>query len=168
VIGLYNTRWLDRPVFGGTTAGDIAVQADGTYVGDDQPVLSRVNADSTMRVDVPGRAAGADTLPGVIKAAADAVANNPSTITASIGALASSLDQVLQALGDVGARAGRLEKAQTQLFSDELDFTSRISQNEDADLPETIMHLEAQKVGYQAALGTAAKILQTSLLDYLR
>ena len=30
VVDLYNTRWLGRPVFGGTTAGDVAVQPDGT------------------------------------------------------------------------------------------------------------------------------------------
>lgn len=96
------------------------------------------------------------------------MANNPGGISTSIGDLANSLNTVLRGLGDVGARAGRLETAKARLISDELDFTSRISENEDADLPETIMQLEAQKVGYQAALATAAKILQTSLVDYLR
>jgi flagellar hook-associated protein 3 FlgL len=168
VVGLYNTSWLGRPVFGGTVAGSVAVQPNGTYVGNDQQILSRINADTTLRVDVSGIAAGADTLPGVISAAANDVENNLGAIGTSIDALASSLNKVLQSLGDVGARAGRLETAQAKLTSDELDFTSRISENEDADLPETIMQLEAQKVGYQAALGTAAKILQTSLLDYLR
>lgn len=168
VIDLYNTRWLGRPVFGGTVAGDSAVLPDGTYVGDDQQILSRINADSTLRVDVSGTAAGAGTLPGIIAAAADNVVNNISAVGTSIDDLASSLSKVLETLGDVGARAGRLETAKARLTSDELDFTSRISENEDADLPETIMQLEAQKVGYQAALATAANIMQTSLVDYLK
>ena len=168
VIGLYNTRWLDRPVFGGTAAGSVALLPDGTYVGDDEPVLSRINADTVLRVDVSGIAAGADTLPDVIAAAADNVVNDPSNIGSSIEALAGSLNKVLEALGDVGARAGRLDTAKARLQSDELDFTSRISENEEADLPLTIMNLEAQKVGYQAALATAANILQTSLVDYLK
>lgn len=168
VISLYNTRWLDRPVFGGTVAGDVALEPDGTYIGDDQPVFSRINADTVLRVDVSGVAAGADTLPDVLAAAIDNVLNDSSNIGASIEALSESLNKVLETLGDVGARAGRLETAQARLQSDELDFTSRISENEDADLPLTIMNLEAQKVGYQAALATAANILQTSLVDYLR
>ena len=30
------------------------------------------------------------------------------------------------------------------------------------------MNLQAQQVGYQSALGASAKILQTSLLDFLK
>lgn len=168
VIDLYNTKWLGRPVFGGTVAGSIAVQPDGTYIGDENPVLSRVNADTVMRVDVSGTAAGADFVPGAITAAAAAVVANGSTATTSLTDLQTGLDRVLQALGDVGARAQRLDTAQNKLTGEELDFTSRISENEDADLPETILNLESQKVGYQAALATAANILQTSLVDYLR
>lgn len=168
VIDLYNARWLGRPVFGGTVAGDVAVQPDGTYIGDENPVMSRINADSTLRVDVSGVAAGADFVPGAILAAADTVVNNLSDTATSITNLGTALNKVLQTLGDVGARSSRLETIQSRLQSDELDFTSRISQNEDADLPETIMNLEAQKVGYQAALSTAANILQTSLVDYLK
>src|SRR4051794_5491977 len=55
VVDLYNTRWLGRPVFGGTVAGDVAVQPDGTYLGNDLPVVSRINADTTIRVDVSGQ-----------------------------------------------------------------------------------------------------------------
>ena len=47
-------------------------------------------------------------------------------------------------------------------------FTSRISENEEIDLPLTIMNLESQKVAYQAALGAASKIMQSSLVDFLR
>ena len=54
------------------------------------------------------------------------------------------------------------------LDNEQLDFTSRISENEDIDMPKTIMDLEAQKVGYQAALGAASKVLQVSLLDFLK
>src|SRR3954452_7704418 len=33
LIGYANTKYLGRPVFGGTTAGDAAYDASGTYVG---------------------------------------------------------------------------------------------------------------------------------------
>jgi flagellar hook-associated protein 3 FlgL len=75
---------------------------------------------------------------------------------------------VLSALGDVGARSARLETTKANLDTETLDFTARISENEDVDLPKSIMELSAQQAGYEAALGAAAKILQVSLMDFLR
>jgi flagellar hook-associated protein 3 FlgL len=76
--------------------------------------------------------------------------------------------KVLQALGDVGARQSRIDSAKANVDAERLDLTARISQNEEIDLPEAIMKLQSQQVAYQSALGASAKILQTSLLDYLR
>ena len=36
------------------------------------------------------------------------------------------------------------------------------------DLPATIVQLQSQEVAYQAALGATAKVLQPSLMDFLR
>jgi len=52
--------------------------------------------------------------------------------------------------------------------SHRLDLTSRISINEDVDMPQAMMNLSAQQVGYQAALQSAAKIQQVSLVDFLK
>jgi flagellar hook-associated protein 3 FlgL len=74
----------------------------------------------------------------------------------------------MQTLGDVGARAARVDSTKTNVDAHRLDLTARISENEDVDLPATIMNLQAQQVAYQSALGASAKILQTSLVDFLR
>jgi flagellar hook-associated protein 3 FlgL len=71
-------------------------------------------------------------------------------------------------VAEIGARAARLERAQ-QINSDQaIALSSRLAQTEDIDLPETIMKLQMQQVGYQAALAATAKVLQPSLLDFLR
>ncbi|MFN8074006.1 MAG: flagellin [Kineosporiaceae bacterium] len=168
VVDLYNTRWLGRPVFGGTVAGSVAIDAAQNYVGDERPVVSRISRDAVLRIDVPGTTAGADTLPDVIDQLADDVVNNRANLGTDLTALDGELTKVLRALGDVGARASRLDSTKAHVDMERLDFTARISENEDVDLPETIMNLESQKVAYQAALGSAAKVLQVSLLDYLR
>jgi flagellar hook-associated protein 3 FlgL len=168
VIDAYNTRWLERPVFGGTVQGLDAVDSSGAYLGDDLPILSRISRDVTLRVDVVGSASGADVLPGLLaQAAADITANSPS-VAADQDALDAALTTVLTALGDVGARAAQLETTKQAVENEHLDFTARISENEDVDLPKAIMDLQASQVAYQTALGAAGKILQTSLLDYLR
>src|SRR5919107_1980038 len=54
LIGYANTKYLDRPVFGGSTAGDAAYLADGTYVGDKDPMTRTVGADTRIPVSAIG------------------------------------------------------------------------------------------------------------------
>ncbi len=49
-----------------------------------------------------------------------------------------------------------------------MDLTSRLTDVEDVDMPSTIVALQTQQVAYQAALGATAKVVQPSLLDFLR
>jgi flagellar hook-associated protein 3 FlgL len=168
VIDLYNTTYLDRPIFGGTITGQTTVDNTGTYLGDNQPVEVRISQDAVVRVDVTGTAAGADTLPGVLSQVAANV-NSPTGATdTDLAALDSALSLVAQALGDVGARAARVNQTHDLVDAHRLDLTSRISVHEDIDMPEAMMNLSAQQVGYQAALQSAAKIQQTSLVDFLK
>lgn len=169
VIDTYNARWIDRPVFGGTAPGSVAVDANtGQYVGDDAQVIARVSRDVTMRIDVKGTDAGADLLPDLLTRAADNVVNDLPSIQGNQDEMAAVLSTVLKALGDIGARTSQLETSQNAVDGERLDFTSRISENEDVDLPLTIMNLQSAQIAYQASLGAAAKVMQTSLMDFLR
>ena len=47
-------------------------------------------------------------------------------------------------------------------------LTQQLAETENIDLPNTIMRLEMQKVGYETALAATAKVIQPSLMDYLR
>lgn len=169
VIDQYNTQWLGRPVFGGTVAGEVAIdKATGAYVGNDAPVEARISREALMRIDTPGSVAGADSVPDVLRQAIDQVINNPGGLSTDIEAMDGALDTVLSALGDVGARGARLETSRQHVEFEIQDFSSRISEYEDADLAETMMKLQAQQVAYQAAIGSASKVMQTSLMDFLR
>jgi len=49
-----------------------------------------------------------------------------------------------------------------------LTLRSQLSDVEDIDLPNTIMELNLQQTAYQAALAATARVVQPSLLDFLR
>jgi flagellar hook-associated protein 3 FlgL len=169
VMDLYNTRYLDRPVFAGTAAELVTVDSNGTYVGNDGEVVVRISRDSTVRVDVKGTAIAADTVPDLLEQIAAAIAVGDNTgVQTGLDDLDAALSLVQQALGDVGARSSRVENTRSLVDSARLDLTTKISENEDVDLPLTIMNLQAQQVAYQSALGAAAKITQVSLVDFLR
>jgi flagellar hook-associated protein 3 FlgL len=168
IVDAYNTRWLGRPVFGGTVVGSVAIDESGGYVGNDQPVLARIARDVAIRTDVSGTAAGASVLPDLLTRAAANVALGSEDMAADQDELDAVLGTILNTLGDVGARANQIDGTKQRVEGEQLDLRARISQNEDVDLPKAILDLQSSQVAYQAALGAAGKILQTSLMDYLR
>ena len=49
-----------------------------------------------------------------------------------------------------------------------LNVSKTLSDVEDIDLPQTITELQLQQTAYQAALAAGARVMQPSLLDFLR
>jgi flagellar hook-associated protein 3 FlgL len=171
VIGLANTRYLDRPVFGGTTSGAVAYDPSGAYVGDSGSVSRTVAAGDPMRVDVagPGVFGSADTgLLGVLSDIATHLTGDPAALATDLDALDDALAQVSTALADVGARAARIEQAAQAAQRTGDTLRAQLSDVEDIDLPKTLIDLSLQQTAYQAALGAAGRVVQTSLLDFLR
>lgn len=77
-------------------------------------------------------------------------------------------DKINRAISDLGSREVRLNLAETRLSTQTDDFTELMSNNEDADLVETIVEFNAQQVLYNASLMAASKVVQNTLLDFLR
>jgi len=168
ITSLYNTTYLDRPIFGGSVQGQAALDPTGAYIGDNAPVTARISRDAVVRTDVTGPEAAADVLPALLTQISADINSTTGATSADFTQLDAAMSTVQQALGDIGARQSRVDATKSIVDSQQLDFTSRISAVEDIDMPKTIMNLQAQQIGYQAALGSAAKMLQTSLVDYLK
>ncbi|WP_027357096.1 flagellar hook-associated protein FlgL [Desulfofundulus thermocisternus] len=93
---------------------------------------------------------------------------NVAGINDSIGALNAQLDHILRYRVQVGARTSHFESVRSQLQDQEVRLTQVLSNLEDADVARVAVDLSRQQLAYQAALAAGAKILETSLLDYLR
>jgi flagellin-like hook-associated protein FlgL len=70
-------------------------------------------------------------------------------------------------VAEQGAVQTRIETSQSQQAAVSQNLDSLVSDETSADLPSTIVRLNQAQTAYQAALQSAAKIMQTSLLDYL-
>lgn len=77
-------------------------------------------------------------------------------------------DVINKAIADLGSRGARLNLTEERLSGQTDDFTDLMSNNENADLTETVINFNAQKVIYNASLQAGAKVVQNSLLDFLR
>ena len=174
LLSLANLQIQGRPLFGGVTSGGKAYDpATGNWVGQGgTPVARRVSDTEKIRVDLTGPEAfgtpGADLFALVDKIATDMTSVNPTAaLTVHLADLDVVMNQMQAAVADVGTRASRVEKLQLINFDRGLALESQLSEIEKIDLPNTIMRLEMQKVGYEAALAATAKAIQPTLMDYL-
>ena len=61
-----------------------------------------------------------------------------------------------------------MELTTNRLEDDNINFTGLMSDNEDVDQAETIMKLQNEENVYRASLSAGARIMQTSLVDFLK
>jgi flagellar hook-associated protein 3 FlgL len=71
-------------------------------------------------------------------------------------------------LASVGALYNRVQTMRDRADSTALNLKSSLSEVEDIDLPKTIVDLQLQETAYQSALSATAKVIQPSLVDFLR
>jgi flagellar hook-associated protein 3 FlgL len=69
---------------------------------------------------------------------------------------------------NVGSRAKRVEQADVAAGDADLTLRTRLSEIENTDLAQATVDLKLQEVAYQAALATTARVMQPSLVDFLR
>ena len=89
-------------------------------------------------------------------------------IDKTLGRIKTCMDQVLSVRAEVGAKMNRLNLTQKKLDSQVLSTKSLISYNEDADLAEVSIKLKTEENVYRASLSVGARIIQPSLVDFLR
>lgn len=77
-------------------------------------------------------------------------------------------DNLLAERATLGASVNRVDLIAERLDTQEVTITGLLSKNEDADLAEVITDLTTQESVHSAALGAGARIIQPTLLDFLR
>lgn len=85
-----------------------------------------------------------------------------------IGIMDDFIDTLLTTRASLGGKVHRLELNKNYLESHELRLQSLLSVNEDADIAATILELKIQETIHRSALASGARIIQPSLIDFLR
>jgi flagellar hook-associated protein 3 FlgL len=91
---------------------------------------------------------------------------------AELDKLLVDLDKVMDTLSaersELGARYNRLEMIDDRISQQEVMANRVLSDNEDADIERVITDLKTQESVHRAALGVGARIIQPTLMDFLR
>ena len=86
----------------------------------------------------------------------------------AIGNIEGAMNNVLSVTAEIGAKMNRLELTQNKLEDQIISLKELLSFNEDVSLPEAYMKLAIEENVYRASLSVGGRIIQPSLMDFLR
>lgn len=179
LLSTSNASYLDRPVLGGVTDGPIAYEKDGAGVITYAPapttssgVLRTVGDGAIVRVDLEGPDAfgpDGDSMFDHLTELVDALrAGDIDGVKDTVAVLDNDGKRLINAMADIGARTNRVDYALAAAKSASLRLANSLSEIENTDIVKATVDLQLQEVAYQAALGATARVMQPSLLDFLR
>lgn len=163
---IFNGQFTDKQPYTSATAM--------TDQSDSQHINAQFGAGITLPINVTGdevfgKPTEADNLFAVLKGLENAFSSGN---RAQAGNLMDKLDTrfttFLDMRAEVGARANRVDLVDNRLGDLTQNLTALDSKVEDADIAKTMVDLKQEENIYQASLSVGAKIVQPSLLDYLR
>ena len=89
-------------------------------------------------------------------------------LTRLIGQVQGAQNHLLTRTAEIGGRQRRLELLEARYAQDNLNYEKMRSDAEDAEMAEVIMFLKMSETVYQAALSAGARVIQPTLMDFLR
>ena len=90
------------------------------------------------------------------------------TIGSRLTTISDAQNKLLENRADIGARQNRVEMMINRLATQEVVVTKQLSDNEDVDYEKAITEMITQESIHQAALSVGAKIIQATLVDFIR
>lgn len=130
-------------------------------------VLVAVNLDPQQVFNYKGPTGTEDNIFGLLDKMVEDLKNGKNALE-HLPALDMQLDNLGAQRSTLGARMNRIELVQGRLEDQDLNVSKLMTENEDADVAEVITNLKTQENVHRAALGAGARIIQPSLLDFLR
>lgn len=150
------------------------------YKGDDGKLLAEVDKGIVVEYNVPGNRVFTNKNNNLIDTmirlrneilkgnTVEDKANSTTTVNGELGNLDKALDLVLKSRSEVGAKMKRMDEVDQRLRDNKLSITDLLSKTIDTDITETINDLKVQESVQRMSLSVGAKIIQPTLVDFLR
>lgn len=181
LVQMGNSNYEGRYIFAGFQTNtvpfsrDAGLLAEGAetsiaYHGDQ----GSLNWEVAPGVTVPGSVDGVELFQDLEifktmeKLALSLNENDQSLIDASIEPISSALDHILDKRAAIGAITNGLEMTMEKYRSENINIKELRSKLEDIDFAEAYINFAMMENIYQASISTGARIIQPSLLDFLR
>ncbi len=179
IVDVLNTNFDGRYIFAGQkTMSKPFENVDGMikYNGNDKNIEREISSGVTTELmtnggEITGKGTASpdelgEFLDSVIQALAEG--NTDDLSGKLLGEIDDHIDNVIRLRTGVGATHNRLLASEERNKAENLNLNKLLSDREDIDIAEKYMEYSVMAVVYQASLSVGAKILQPSLMDYLR
>jgi len=176
LVTLGNSKFNDKYIFNGQLTDKVPYDASiaQTQGTDTAGITYKFTEGASLSINISGQnvfgePTDPDNLFGVMNRIQTALSTgNQVAAQGELEKLSARVSKINEARSEIGAKTNRVELITNRLSDLEMNLTEMQSSVEDADMAETIMKLKQDESVYQASLATSAKIMQVSLLDYLR
>ena len=89
-------------------------------------------------------------------------------LTKALDTIDGFLNDIVSTRAELGAQTNRAEMVDSRLLQQKVIATQTVSNNEDIDFEEAIMNFTTQESLHRASLAVGARIIQPTLMDFLR
>jgi flagellar hook-associated protein 3 FlgL len=178
VLAAANLTYQGEYVFSGTATSAAPYSADASassgvkYNGNDQVNEVEIATGRTIAVNVPGdqifSASGADVFQALTDLATALTNGDTTGIQTATAEVQTAYNQVNQQRTFYGNAVNTLSSDETFLNNQVTQYASQENTLVGADTATTVTSLVTTQTAYQATLSAVSKVVQTSLLDYLK
>jgi flagellar hook-associated protein 3 FlgL len=175
MVTIGNSTYNGRYLFNGQKTDQAPYTVAGAAGETTDPGLFYLNVSPSVKVpvsitgEVVFGAANTDNVFQVLDDLANALdTNNVTGITAALDKIDDSADRLSISWAEVGARMNRFALMEERILDDQVSLKEQRANVADVDVAAAITELKSKETVLQAALSTGARIMQTSLVDFLR
>lgn len=173
IMSVANTQIAGRYIFNGTNTSEAPVLDGGT--GAPQATFNtkeysiEVSRGVSLQANINPENVFGQKLFDTLQAVQETLnGNGAGDINTLITDIDTQMDLLSSERSELGARYNRLEMIEGRIDQQEVMANRILSDNEDADIERVITDLTTQESVHRAALSVGARIIQPTLMDFLR
>ncbi|ACJ34936.1 flagellar hook-associated protein FlgL [Anoxybacillus flavithermus] len=170
LVQVANTKVAGKYIFNGTNIEQAPV-TDGTpptVTNNNDDFMVEVAKGVKLKINVTPNNVFNQGLFDTLQQIENELASPTNSLDNLLSQLDGHINDVLAERAELGARVNRLELVEQRLSEQQLIAKRMISDNEDADIEKIITELKSQESVHRAALSVGARIIQPTLVDFLR
>ncbi|MBW1900190.1 MAG: flagellar hook-associated protein FlgL [Deltaproteobacteria bacterium] len=180
IMDLANTKIGNNYMFGGHVTNSAPFSRDADYdanytgdngditvlVGNDVQVKINANGEDIFAVD--GAGGGTDAF-GALERLINALGSNDSAAAfAEVANLESAIDQVQGISTETSVYYGRMKSSENFLIKYKSNIEDMLYETENMDPAQAVVEMQLQEAAYITCLETASRIIQPSLVDFIK
>ena len=168
IVSLGNTVVSGEYIFGGRKTDTPPFQADGTYVGGDEPKVADLGEGLTVEVNHTGDKLFNRALAALDRLEQELESGTSESIRAAVEDLTEAQRNLREARGEVGSRMQHVAEAKELLTSRSQSLLDQKQELQEADPTESALKLTEAQAALERAYAAVAKVLSTNILQFMR